>query len=168
MSLTPTSATVNEGNAAQTTIALAPSGGFTGTIALSCSGLPKYTICTFDPASVTSDGTHTVTTVLSIQTNVDTARLVRPLFPGQGAANRVALAAMGGGGLLGFLILRSRRRTRKLWSVWLEMVMALLISAVVIVCGGSSPSTPQGTSQITITATGGSTTHSVTYSLAVQ
>jgi hypothetical protein len=170
MGLSPSTGTVNGSGSVQTTITLTPSGGFTSAVALSCSGLPQYASCTFNPGSLTSDGVHATTSTLTIQTGVKTAVLKQPRLPGKGAGGEITLASLGGGGLLGLLILRSRRRTSKWWYVQLGLVSAFLAAGLIIGCGGSGSgaTTPQGTSQITVTGAAGSTMHSTIYSLTVQ
>ncbi|GAC1326688.1 MAG: hypothetical protein NVS2B16_19640 [Chloroflexota bacterium] len=49
------------GGSTSTTISVAPSGGFTGTVALSVSGLPTGATGTFNPASVSGSGSSSLT-----------------------------------------------------------------------------------------------------------
>lgn len=59
---TPASQSVVAGNGAAYTVTITPSGGFTGSVALSVSGLPQNTTASFTPASTSR------TSTLSIQT----------------------------------------------------------------------------------------------------
>jgi len=73
-SLTASSAmgTVTAGQAAQTTLTLTPSNGFTGSVSLTCTGLPTGAACAFSPASVGVNGAA-ATSTLSITTTTRTA-----------------------------------------------------------------------------------------------
>ena len=57
LSATPTAQTVAPGKSASYTLSVAPVSGFTGAVALSCSGAPPAGTCTVSPASVTLNGT---------------------------------------------------------------------------------------------------------------
>lgn len=62
VSATPASQTVQAGNATTYTSTITPSGGFTGTVSLSASGLPAGASASFVPASVTGgSGSSTLT-----------------------------------------------------------------------------------------------------------
>jgi hypothetical protein len=99
---------------------------------------------------------------------VKTSVLHQPPLHGQKSGGVVALASLAGGSWLGFLLLGSRSRNRNWWCLHLGMISVLLVASAVMGCGGSSTTTPKGTSQITVTATSGSTTHTATYSLTIQ
>jgi hypothetical protein len=174
LSASPTAGTVTAGGSVQTTVSLAPAGGFANAVSLSCSGLPAYTTCGFSPASVTSDGTHVATSTMTIQTNVNSAALRRPGLAGM--AGGVALAWLGGGGLFGLLMLRRRRKGGAWEYVSLGLAGVLMTCGLVLGCGGytptktitTSPTTPAGTSTVTVTGTAGAVTHTATYTLTVQ
>ncbi|HEY2389769.1 MAG TPA: glycoside hydrolase family 6 protein [Candidatus Angelobacter sp.] len=59
--LSATSAAVTRGSTGTSTITVTPSGGFTGSVALSASGLPTGVTAAFSPASTTSTSTLTFT-----------------------------------------------------------------------------------------------------------
>ena len=61
LSATPSSRTVTPGTSAAYTVSVAPSGGFTGAVALSASGLPTGATATFSPSSITTSGSSTLT-----------------------------------------------------------------------------------------------------------
>src|SRR5205823_5889035 len=61
----PTTLTIQRGNTGTSALKLTPSGGFTGQVAFTCTGLPQYASCTFLPASVTLPGDDTAHTVQS-------------------------------------------------------------------------------------------------------
>jgi len=63
LAATPSSQSVTQGNSTTYTATVTPTGGFTGTVALSVSGLPAGASGSFNPASLTSgNSTLTVTT----------------------------------------------------------------------------------------------------------
>jgi serine protease len=61
LSVSPTSRTVTAGNSTTYTATIAASGGFTGTVALSVSGLPTGVTASFNHTSVTTAGSSTLT-----------------------------------------------------------------------------------------------------------
>jgi Bacterial Ig-like domain (group 3)/FG-GAP-like repeat len=167
LTLAPASGSVNSVSSFQTTVTVTPSGGFTAAVSLTCSGLPEHATCVFNPASVTPNGTA-ATSTLTIQTGVNANASNQSRLPFKSAGGGVALASLTGGGLLGLLIMRTRRKTGKWGYLQLIALSALLASGLMTGCGGAAFSTPKGSSQITITGTSGATTHSATYSLVVQ
>jgi hypothetical protein len=168
IALSPTSGTASQGSTATSTITITPAGGFNQSVSFACSGLPAKTSCSFSPISVTPSGTSGVTSTLTINTDVKTSVLHQPPLHGQKSGGVVALASLAGGSWLGFLLLGSRSRNRNWWCLHLGMISVLLVASAVMGCGGSSTTTPKGTSQITVTATSGSTSHTSTYSLTIQ
>ena len=166
----PTSGTVNQGSSVASTVTVTPSGGFSQQISFSCSGLPKDAACSFSPATVTPSGTAAATSTMTIATDVASAALIRYTPPARGSnsSGTTALAFLAGGGLLGFTLLRQRRRNKR-WFMQLGLAVAALAASAIVGCGGSGGNkTPAGTYQITISGTAGSTTHSATYNLMVQ
>ena len=61
LSATPGSQTVPHGKSTTYRVNVTPSGGFSGTVALSASGLPTGATATFSPASVNESGSSTMT-----------------------------------------------------------------------------------------------------------
>jgi hypothetical protein len=173
IALAPPSGTVQSGSSVTTTITMTPANGFNQPVSLACSGAPSNTTCNISPASVSPNGTTPSTAKLTIQTGVQSsAALHDPSLPGQpsGADGTVALALLDGG-LLGFTLLRARRRS------WLRLqfgvVLVFFVCALVEGCGGSSNAapnnaTPKGTYTITVTATAGNDSHISNYNLTVQ
>jgi hypothetical protein len=169
IALNPSTGSVSPGSSVTSTITITPSGGFNQAISLACSGLPAHSTCTFSPTSVTPNGTATSTSTLTIATDVKTASLsTKPLRTPGGATS---LAMLAGGGSLGLLLLRRRRKDPRLWLLQMGLVAAFVFTFAMIGCGhgaSATTTTPAGTSQITVTATAGSTVHMATYSLTVQ
>jgi hypothetical protein len=68
LTASPSSQTVVQGASTTYTATVTPSGGFTGTVTFSVSGLPAGASGSFNPASVTSSGTSTLTVTTSTTT----------------------------------------------------------------------------------------------------
>ncbi len=164
----PALGSVAPGSSVTTTLTLTPSGGFTGAVALSCAGLPTDATCAFSPSSVTL-GASAATSTLTIATTGQTAALNGiPWGPGG-----IVLGA--------FLIplFRSRRVNAQI------RVLACTALLTIGTCGlhgcggddsgsssgggtgGGSAGTPAGKYTIVITATAGTMTHTVNYTLTV-
>jgi hypothetical protein len=184
-SLAPASsatATVTAGQTATYMLSLGAAGGFSGNVALSCSGAPTTATCNVSPAMVSVGGATAAAATVSVAT---TARSELPFpagnhspreFPGRPTALLGALMAM--------LILAwtyTTRRNQLRWAPVLTMVLVLVLGITLTSCGGGSSSggggtvltgTQAGTYTITVsaTATAGSTTlsHSTTLTLVVQ
>ncbi len=60
-SATPSSQTIGHSASVNYTVTVSPEGGFAGTVALSASGLPSGVTASFNPTSITSSGTATLT-----------------------------------------------------------------------------------------------------------
>lgn len=144
----PTAGTITAGQSAITTVTLTPSGGFTGSVSLSCSGLPAAAACSFSPAPVSTNGSA-ATSALTITTTARTAMNSgstpsNPLVPGG-----LLLAAFGVP-----MIWRRRRDIVRL--SYHAPPMLLLISALAMPgCGGSS-----GSSASSVSSSSGSSTSS--------
>jgi hypothetical protein len=140
--------------------------GYGGTInfsAASCAGLPRESTCSFNPASVTSTGSTTLTIST---TAAHSARLEGP------AGWTTSLGAT----LAGIFLLGKKSRRRN-WSCLLSLIAASCLITIVSCGGGSSggggggnkdPGTPAGTSTVTVTATSGTLTHTTALTLTIQ
>jgi hypothetical protein len=185
-SLAPTStatATVAAGQTATYALSLGATGGFSGNVALSCSGAPATTTCSISPATVSVGGATAAAATVSVAT---TARSELPLptgnrspreFPGRPTTLLAVLMAM--------LILAWTYTTRndqlRRWTPVLTMLSVLVLGIALTSCGGGSSGggggavptgTEAGTYTITVSAsaTSGSTTltHAVKLTLVVQ
>ncbi len=68
LSSSPGSATVTQGNAASYTIAVSPSGGYTGTVNLTTGSLPTGVTASYNPSAVTTTGGSVVSSTLTLTT----------------------------------------------------------------------------------------------------
>jgi hypothetical protein len=179
---------VPAGQSATSTLTLTPSNGFTGSIALTCTGLPQGASCSFAPAAVTLNGSA-ATSTLTITTTPRTA--TASLLPAsQGTAGSPWFP---GGMTLAVVLLPFAVRGRKHFSVTQQRMIAVLIGMVFLSgCGGggssgsslgggsgsaggsgggsgggTSSGTPAGTYTVTVSATSGATSQTVTYALTV-
>jgi hypothetical protein len=158
-------ATIPAGQTATYTISITPQGGFNGTINFACSGLPAFTTCTFNPATLTPSGSAASTT-LSIATTARTTASAQ-------LVSGTTLAAITGFGFLGIVFLGAPSRRRRSLR-WAGMLLLGLTLAFAVSCGGSPKppptvtGTPPGSFSVTVTATSGATTHSSVITLNVQ
>ncbi len=160
-----TNLTVKSGMSVGAALSVAGGGGFSGTVNLSCTGLPVNASCSFNPNSVIVSGSSVVSTTLTVNTQSQTS-----------IASAALPFSIGGGGILacGFLFLwPGRRRT----------LAACFGSALLFVtlglagCGGSgsgsstshtAANTPPGTYTFHVLATSGSVQGTTDYTLTVQ
>lgn len=70
-------ATVSPGQTANYTIAVAPAGGFTQTVSLTCTGAPAQSTCSL-PTSVTLNGSVPTMVMVTVTTTGTSASLARP------------------------------------------------------------------------------------------
>ena len=165
-----TSATIKDGGSANFTFTVTPLGGFNQTVSFSCSGLPALAQCTFNPSSVTPNGSSVMTT-LTITTTGPSAALV----PAPYRRNSLPLYASLSGGVLGLVWMAAGgRRRRKTKSAFLLASLTLAMICGLVSCGGGggtpmpgNPGTPLGTSQITVTTSAGSTSHTSQVTITV-
>jgi hypothetical protein len=61
ISVVPSILTVSRGSSGNYTVTVTPGVGFTGSVSLSVSGLPRRTNWSFSPASITGSGSSTLT-----------------------------------------------------------------------------------------------------------
>jgi len=157
---------VAAGSSGTTIVSVAPTFNFTGTVTLACSGLPTAATCSFSPAQITATGTAPGTSTLTIQTAVKMALLEQT---GHGAAGIATAFLLPFASILVFY----RRRSPALRGLLGMLVLSgitLAAAGVMMGCGGSTPkpTTPAGSSQVTVTATSGSASQTAVIALTVQ
>ena len=140
-----------------TVLSVAMVNGFNQSVTFACSGLPANSHCTFAPATLTASGNSTLTVTIGSSS----AALHQDRTPwNQGGRTMLALMLLG----VPFTL---RRRVRGRVRTVLGMLMLGVMLAAVSGCGGSA-NTAAGTSTVTVTATGGSVSHTSTFTLNVQ
>lgn len=173
----PTVSVPQGGSVQFTGVSIATQGGITGTVTLSCTGLPANSTCTFFPTTLTVGGTSPVlSTTLTITTNVIPLALQSRLdAPSPNGKSPILLGAaflpalLFGLGWAGF---RRRNWTKSM----LVLIAAMALGSAFMLSGCSTTNatqakagiTPTGTSTVEIVFTGpGGVTHSVPVTLTV-
>jgi subtilase family serine protease len=160
------------GSSGSSSVAVSYSTGFSGTIALACSGLPAGAACVFSPASIKSNGAATTTNcTIMVTTTAATAKLlppVRGIYFAQwmtGISLLFGMVVMGG---------TKRQRARGVF-----LAAMLLLICLVPGCGGGSSkatpptpppavSTPTGSYNVVVNASSGAANSSTGFTLLVQ
>jgi Bacterial Ig-like domain (group 3)/FG-GAP-like repeat/FG-GAP repeat len=141
---------------ASATLTVTPVNGFNSAISFTCSGLPSGATCSFSPATLTPAGAPLTTTV-SFSSSM--GAMTQPDLGGRHAP--AVFLAFGFGS---WLLVRARRHRLVLKRLAILVFASILFG--VAGCGGSGNHTV--TSTVTITATGGSTSHATTYTLTTS
>jgi hypothetical protein len=157
------------GMSGSTSITVAVSSGFKGTIALSCTQLPSEAACQFSPASVTGTGTASQTSVgIQVTTQAPSTALrsrPHPYFLAQ---------SISGVGLIFSMVLMSVPKRRRARGLFVLLLLGLIVAVPGCSGGGSShgpppnPGTPTGTYNVIVNAVSGGTTNSGSFTLVVQ
>jgi hypothetical protein len=103
--------------------------GFTGTVTLSCSGLPSEASCVFSPTTVTGSGNSSLT-IVTTKAEVVRGRAIARNFSGSAEW----LAGVGGIPIVSLIVLSAPRRRRK--GIWLCIVAVGAFELSSISCGG--------------------------------
>jgi hypothetical protein len=184
VSADPSSLTITAGNSGSATLTVTPTGGYSGTISFACSGLPLYSSCTFQPASVSLNGSNTpVTTKLTVDTsgNGHTAALE---YPQSNHGSPVGPASLWfvQAGLAGLVLTgaaKSRRKRCQQNRVRTGiLLLAIAMTLIATGCAGFSKGgttttnsvTPAGTYTTTVTGSasgGGGARHSVNVTITI-
>jgi uncharacterized protein (TIGR03118 family) len=156
---------VASGGSAKTTISIQPIYGFVGNVNLGCTGLPSGAVCAFAPIQLSSTGSTPTLYSVTILTTKNMGLLQNT----RGRLQGIAYAL-----LLPFASIMVIGRRRSLISLGLFRVLLLcgigLIGLSVVVGCSSTPTTPAGTSTVSITAASPSpsVTRTATVQLVVQ
>jgi len=163
LNATPSSLSIRQGQSGTTTLQLTPAGGYKGTIAFHCSGLPANVICTFAPNPVQINGNNQPGNVgLTIQTSVQQARSqsTREPTPNPLSPVALALAFWWPGGLAGFAAIAHKRKVSKTQRRGSRLCLLIATGALAAGLSGCGVSgfgpyvTPVGAATVTVTATG--------------
>jgi HYDIN/CFA65/VesB family protein len=162
-----TTTTVVSGQAATYNLSLSGSPGFSGTVALTCSGAPQNATCSIVPSTVTLPAGGSANFAVTVSTSVQTAYL-KP-------RSDTIVAGLGLFSLFSapiFLLIRKWTRTQ----IQMLCAASALLITLTACSGGSKGSsqpvspavTPPGTYALTVTAAAGNTTVSQKLTLVVQ
>jgi hypothetical protein len=163
VNITPGARTVFRGATASVAVAVTSEGGFSGTVALSCSGLPAESSCGFAPGTMTGSGGSTLT-ITTADWHPETRADGRSGVPWRGGA--------GGGLALGFVVMLLPRRWRRRGGYL--VCLGLIAMGASSGCGSLKlvGGTPAGTYAIQIVGTsvvnGQTVRHSATEMLTVK
>jgi sugar lactone lactonase YvrE len=171
----PTVLCTPQGGSIQTTLTVTPMGSLTGTVTMSCAGLPANANCTFYPTTLNLGGSPntvpnctptasasvyataaTACTTLTIATNVPPASLQSRATPLNRSGNLLTLAA-----LFPALFLAGFFSHRKRSLPWMMLLAVVLLAGLTMLSACTSnitqaPAgiTPTGSSTVTVTFTG--------------
>ncbi|HEV2133117.1 MAG TPA: choice-of-anchor tandem repeat GloVer-containing protein [Terracidiphilus sp.] len=160
----------SQGGSATATIQLSAAGGFSGTVNLACAvayqGSGTATdapACTINPAQQQVSGTGADSSTLTVNTTASGSATLEnhPFLP------------FGGGALAALLIFTGMPRKR-LRNLGLLVILAIVVIGGAVGCGGSSsttgsnPGTTTGSYKVTVIATSGTVSASMTIPLTVQ
>ncbi len=172
IAVTPASGvSVSQGQQATYTVTLTPVGGFSQTLAVTCTNAPQLSTCSLSSNSVTLNGTSPSTLTMNVSTTAPGATApgvrTRPRPPLRAPGSPFSwLAALG----LALMVWSARRRRPAL--ILAVAVISIMMSAS---CGGgsslissSTPGTPFGTYSVSVSASYAGLSHSTTASLTVQ
>lgn len=166
LSLSAQSATVMPGGSAMLSVSASPSGGFTGSVNLSCT-VPTGLTCNFSPSSITPGSSATKATL-----TVTAAATAPPTGYIQGMT--MGWLPVSGLGAIGMMFAGRRQKQtakRSRMTLWIGGVLVLgLLSFFTLGCGGGSSSTKNNPSTVTmmVTGTSGSISHSTPVTLTIQ
>jgi Bacterial Ig-like domain (group 3) len=179
LSVSPGILNVNQGSSGTATVTVSPSGGFNQQITFVCSNLPLYANCSFNPSTITPDGSNKpVTTTLTVTTGGSSARLMPPVLRPSGSWP-AGLLAVFSVGLLGLVQVKARGgkakqcgakvRTR---ATWFLFMLCLLATLWLVACGGSGSKansvTPKGQTVVTVAGSYSTGGQSTSFTLNVQ
>jgi hypothetical protein len=165
----PSSLTIVQGQTGKTTLTFTPSGGYSGTLALGCSGLSANMLCVFTQngapvSSVTlTSNNQPVEVVLTFETDVNPQQARRESGPATPRPDAIlaAVAFWWPGSVLGLIALRRKGKMLTKNQRWFGLCLFVLVAGAVVGlagCGGGGPVTPVGSSTVTVTATPGAGT----------
>ncbi len=161
---TPTSATISAGQSATFNLSIAPQGGFNQLLYLTCNGLPALATCSFSPQQVTLNGSTPAAVVMTVNT---TGKATAANKGSNGMTPLYAAIIPFGFAALLF----GRKQRRAVLRRFMVVGCTLMIASAFVACGGSKaakPTTPTGSSTVTVTASSGGVTNTLNLTLTIQ
>jgi NHL repeat len=155
VSAAPPSLTVQQGSSGSITFTVTPQNGFNEQVSFACdaSTLPRGVTCSFSPASVTPDGIHASTTMLTVQTTgASIAAIDRSKAKPSGWLPR-------GGAMLALVVLLVPPMRRKAWLTGLTVLLFAVCLGGVSGCGGAGPNSSGGSQNPNATPPGSYVIH---------
>jgi hypothetical protein len=162
------------GQSGSTSVSVNTSTGFSGTITLSCSGLPSGATCVFSQSSVTATGAPTITSpIITVTTTAASTAAILNLPRHLHRTNWLALASFM---LFSVVLLGTSGHRRSPGFLLVMLAFVILLPG----CGGGGGSsnnnqspppnsgTPTGSYNVVVNATSGSTVSTTGFTLIVQ
>ena len=158
----PASIMIPRGSSGQITITATELGSFNTAVTLTCGSLPQYASCVFSPSAMSWSG-GTASSTLTVSTT----------YAGASAQlkHRMMWLAVFTFGLPGLLLFGGRKQLtqrRVLASLLLMMAMTMVLGLGACGTNSGALETPKANYTIPVTATGGTTSHTVTLTVTVQ
>jgi hypothetical protein len=152
LSVNPSAINVSDGGTGTATITLTPVNFYSGTVTFTCTGLPLDMTCAFAPATLVPLGNAPLSTTVTVTTKAPHGALRMPADQHQGRTS--LLACLTGMGLFGLLLAGDwkNKRNRRVGILLGILVLGMMFSLVG--CSSTTPGTPVGAQNVTITATG--------------
>jgi len=180
ISASPSTLTISAGQPASFTVTLGGLNGFNSAVALTCSGQPANSTCSFSPASVTPSSGGMVTSMMTISTS-SSPYMHAGLISGNQTGGRYAMIlTIPALALLATFLAGSIRRSRMAGNNLIPGLagsLALLFATACLLaasgCGGYGMNNPgngtqRGMATVMVTGTSGNLTHSTSVTLTVQ
>jgi parallel beta-helix repeat protein len=174
VSVSPASVSIPSGDYEKVSVTVAPTGGFTGAVSLSCSGLPAHSQCGFSSSTTKplSNGAQTVQLIVDTSDVLGYGQEIASSPRGvigstQRGAQRLALILLPPFWLFSTSA-RLAGRQRKIRS-WLALVAIGAVCLLLSACSGKLPgATPPGNYIITIIAQNGSGTSALSATTTIS
>jgi hypothetical protein len=178
LSADSTSLSLQAGQTGQIQITLTPTGGYSGTLTVACTGLPSLASCSFTPATLVADGSNQpVTSTLILTTTGPAQGTVSSLSPdsGSGPSNSTTaetLMCWMPGAFAAFGLFWWRKRLSAAARAALWMLLLAACGSALSACGGgnmhNAQATPPGSSSVTINAgASGASSQTLTLNLTI-
>jgi uncharacterized repeat protein (TIGR03803 family) len=154
------SASVTPGETAKYTVEVAPSGGFSQSVTLTCAGAPLDASCSVSPSSVQLNGSRPTPVTISVSTAGSSAGITYPADSSQRSMLAMWLRFAGLPGIVLLGIRSKKKNSHIVCAIVLCLMAAIMIWTA---CGGSGT----GSGSTTATPPAGSSTPSGSYNLTV-
>jgi arabinogalactan endo-1,4-beta-galactosidase len=171
LSASPMNVSIAAGGTGNVALTLTPVGGYTDTIAMSCTSPMAGVTCAFTPATYTANGSNAALTG-SVTLSASSTAILKPLF--RSDHNGFLAAVFFPFGSITLLTGLRRKRSRGVLSMGVVLLFLLATGAIGVAgCsgGGSNTAQPQGpqsvTGTVTVTATGAKLTQSINLTVTV-
>ncbi len=165
LTASPTALTVAQGQSAVVGLTIIPAAGFTGTQTFSCSGLPASTNCSFNPPSLTLDGSNNpLITQMTITAGAATATAMpKPQLPTGGPEYSLFAVV-----LPAAFLCWDNRKLKKARRWILVGTLTLVLLMIGVSCGSSHSATQVTNSSSTAVVVTASDSSGVSRSVNIQ